>query len=526
MACGQEQTKGSAAPQGRVDAETAAVQEPAKDALSTAGETAEDVKQEETVVLEGKTGPGTGAAAGELHTYGWDEAVVYEAEDGELLGNARLEGDHVTGLAEDGDGLRLQVSVEASGFYDLDFITEGQGGYKENYVFVDGGAMGNIVTDGSGYVDAVISRVYLEAGSHTVEVKKFWGWINIDRLLVKPSDDIDPVMYQLPYTLVNANADENTRRLFSYLVDNYGNHILSGQYCDTGMLGAESAAVESVAGDYPAILGLDLIEYTPSRVAHGSKGNQTELAIDYWNKGGIVTFCWHWNAPEKYLSGVWYSGFYTEHTDIDLARIMNGQDPEGYDLLMADIDAIARELQKMQEAGVPVLWRPLHEASGGWFWWGAAGPEAYKKLYVLLYEKLTEEYGLNNLIWIWNGQDREWYPGDAYVDIIGEDIYPGEHVYTPQTDRFFEAAGYTPARKMVVLSENGCLFDPELAARDGAWWGFFCTWQREFVRRDTAIVSYSEQYTEKDMVRKVYEDERVISRSELPDLKAYPIGGQ
>ena len=111
MACGQEQTKGSAAPQGRVDAETAAVQEPAKDALSTAGETAEDVKLVETVVLEGKTGPGTGAAAGELHTYGWDEAVVYEAEDGELLGNARLEGDHVTGLAEDGDGMRLQVSV-------------------------------------------------------------------------------------------------------------------------------------------------------------------------------------------------------------------------------------------------------------------------------------------------------------------------------------------------------------------------------------------------------------------------------
>jgi len=43
--------------------------------------------------------------------------------------------------------------------------------------------------------------------------------------------------------------------------------------------------------------------------------------------------------------------------------------------LLNDIDTMARKLKQVQDAGVPVLFRPLHEAEGGWFWWGAEGPE-------------------------------------------------------------------------------------------------------------------------------------------------------
>ena len=202
---------------------------------------------------------------------------------------------------------------------------------------------------------------------------------------------------------------------------------------------------------------------------------------------------------------------------------MNGEDEEGYDLLMEDIDAIAQQLLILQDAKVPVLWRPLHEAGGGWFWWGAAGPEAYRQLYILLYDKLTNEYGLNNLIWVWNGQDKEWYPGDAYVDIIGEDIYPGERVYSSQVNKYLEAVNYTPDTKMTVLSENGCVPDPELMERDGAMWGFFCTWGGEFVVSDADDFALSEQYTEEAMLKNAYGSELVITLDELPDLKSYPI---
>lgn len=171
-----------------------------------------------------------------------------------------------------------------------------------------------------------------------------------------------------------------------------------------------------------------------------------------------------------------------------------------------------------------MLFRPLHEASGGWFWWGAAGPDAYKKLYIAIYEKLTNEYGLNNLIWVWNGQDADWYPGDEYVDIIGEDIYPGERVYSSQISAYLNAAqNYSTERKLVYMTENGCVFDPELARRDGAMWGMWCTWQGEFVAKSMAIYALNEQYTEESLLIKAYEDEDVVTLEDLPDLTTYPI---
>lgn len=456
---------------------------------------------------------------------------TYEAEDAEFSGNVHAESEvsgysgsgYAAGFAEDEDSCTFQVEITEDGFYDLDFISASSGDYKENYVSVDGESLGTISVSEQTFTDSVVSRVYLTSGQHQVSVSKYWGWIYVDKLIVQTAAPIDTSIYEVSAELCNKNATDSAKRLMSYLADTYGSNILSGQYCDTGQFGKEMTVINKETGKYPAVLGLDFIEYTPSRVEHGSSSKATDYAINFWENGGIVTFCWHWNAPTKYLTGEWYSGFRTEATNIDLAKIMNGEDQEGYDLLMQDIDAIAKQLQILQEADVPVLWRPLHEASGGWFWWGASGPEAYKQLYILLYDKLTNEYGLNNLIWLWNGQDKDWYPGDEYVDIIGEDIYPGEQVYTSQVNKYLEAVDYTDAGKMVALSENGCVFDPELAVRDGAMWGFFCTWGGEFVAKSSAIYSYSEQYTDTEMLKKAYDSDVVITLDELPDLKTYPI---
>jgi mannan endo-1,4-beta-mannosidase len=456
---------------------------------------------------------------------------TYEAEDAAFQGDVSVASSragysgsgYASGFSADGDSCMFEIAISEEGFYDLGFATAASD-YKENYVSVDGEQIGTIASgEEEGFSEAFLTRVYLEQGTHEVAVSKYWGYIDLDYLVVQTSEPLDSSIYDVSASLVNENATENTKRLMSYLADNYGTNILSGQYSQDGMYGKEFAVVKKVTGQTPAVLGLDFIEYTPSRVAHGSTSNATDLAIAYWNAGGIVTFCWHWNAPEKYLTGEWYSGFRTEATNIDLAKIMNGEDEEGYDLLMEDIDAIATQLQILQDAGVPVLWRPLHEASGGWFWWGASGADAYKQLYILLYDKLTNEYGLNNLIWLWNGQDAEWYPGDEYVDIIGEDLYPGERVYTSQVNKYLEAVNYTDAKKMVVMSENGCVFDPSLAIRDGAMWGFWCTWGSEFVAKDIAVYSYSDQYTEEDKLKEFYENEAVITLEDLPVLTEYPI---
>lgn len=519
--CGSTQKDASAVPD-------VSLSEPSVSEASVSEVSSSEVLASEVSVSEASVSADSAQEAETAQPAGKEPFVAeitgtYEAEEAMLTGNVKDTGKgYVSGFEEDGDGCMFQVEVGADGFYDLDFVSSSNG-QKENYVFVDGESVANLVTAEGDFASSCINRVYLTQGAHEVRVSKYWGWIDLDKLTVQTSEPIDGRIYQIPAKLVNENATEEAKRLMAYLTDVYGKNILSGQYCDQGQFGKEFAVINRSTGKTPAVLGLDFIEYSPSRAANGSESNATDYAINFWNNGGIVTFCWHWNAPEKYLTGEWWNGFYVEGTDIDLAKIMNGEDEEGYALLMEDIDAIAKQLQILQEAGVPVLWRPLHEAAGGWFWWGAGGAEAYKKLYILLYEKLTGEYGLNNLIWIWNGQAKDWYPGDEYVDIIGEDIYPGERVYGSQANKYLQAVHYTPNTKLTVMSENGCLFDPDLAVRDGAMWGFFCTWGGEFVAKGTSIYALSEQYTEEAMLKKVYDSEVVITLDELPDLKNYPI---
>jgi len=278
--------------------------------------------------------------------------------------------------------------------------------------------------------------------------------------------------------------------------------------------------VRTTTGKDPAILSMDLNGYGASRPAGQEKGKTVEYAKQWWEKGGIVEFHWHWTVDEKYCTKQWWRSFYTDSTNFNLTKALNGQDEYGYEMLLKDIDAIGAALKPLAEADIPVIFRPLHEASGAWFWWGNYGAESYKKLYYLMYDRLKEQWGLNNLIWLWNAQDPEWYVGDGYCDIVGTDIYPGEKVYTSQSSKFFELKDVSPEGKPVWLSENGCIFDPDLALRDGAMWGCWCVWQGEFVR-NTSFLKLSEQYTEKYMLIKAYNHDSVITLDKLPDLKAY-----
>ena len=482
-----------------------------------------------------KSSRGGSDSAGNQKSGTTPEAVnfeqIYDAAEAEMTGKVHLAtqlsgytgSGYLAGFESEGDSCSFQVEIPTAGSYDITVISAGMGGEKTNGITVDGETAGSFVTASEEFGEAVLQRVYLESGAHTIGIRTEWGWIGVDALKIKSAERLPESVFQVENALANPNATESAKGLMAYLQDIYGSYILSGQHSDKGVGGPEILALKKVNGDKtPAVLGLDFIDYTPSRVANGSSGISTKLAINFDAMGGINTFCWHWNAPEKYLTGSepWYRGFYTEATNIDLAAIMNGEDEEGYELLLRDIDAIAEQISILQEADVPILFRPLHEASGGWFWWGASGPESYIELWKLVFQRMTEYHKLNNIIWVWNGQDEDWYPGDEYVDIIGEDIYPGKQVYLSQSGKFSQAVEYTDSPRMIALTENGCLFDPDQAFRDQAPWLWFCTWSGEFVVKNN-LPLLSEEYTEEAMVKKVYEDERVITLDELPDWKHY-----
>lgn len=464
-----------------------------------------------------------------------DFSLTVEAESGKLEGNAKANdfpdasgGAYVNGVNVEGDALTMTADIEYSGFYDMNFLTMGSEG-RVNNVLVDGMKVGDITTNSPAeFGDTLLSYIYLDKGTHEITITPSWGYVDIDCLiLTAAATPITEDTYKVEPTLVNPNADENTKRLYKFLCDIYGKYSLAGQYADEGRASSEYEKITAKTGKTFAVLGLDMGNYSLGSKAHGAESKTVEYAYDWYkNAGGIVQLCWHWTSPEDYAVNAgdqpWYSSFYKEGSKLDLDKIMNGEDDAAYQLLMDDIDNMASELARLRDAGVPVLWRPLHEAAGGWFWWGNCEPESYKKLWNVMYDKMTNEHNLTNLIWVWNGQDPAWYPGDETVDINGWDIYAGNHVDSSQSGRFDDmATNYGTKTKLIALTENGCVMDPDKVFNDNARWLFWGTWSDPFTMKLGVVIN--DEYTTVELLTKAYNHERVLTLDELPDLQNYPL---
>ena len=464
-----------------------------------------------------------------------DFSLTVEAESGKLEGNAKANdfpdasgGAYVNGVNVEGDALTMTADIEYSGFYDMNFLTMGSEG-RVNNVLVDGMKVGDITTNSPAeFGDTLLSYIYLDKGTHEITITPSWGYVDIDCLiLTAAATPITEDTYKVEPTLVNPNADENTKRLYKFLCDIYGKYSLAGQYADEGRASSEYEKITAKTGKTFAVLGLDMCNYSLGSKAHGAESKTVEYAYDWYkNAGGIVQLCWHWTTPEDYAVNAgdqpWYSSFYKEGSKLDLDKIMNGEDDAAYQLLMDDIDNMANELARLRDAGVPVLWRPLHEAAGGWFWWGNCEPESYKKLWNVMYDKMTNEHNLTNLIWVWNGQDPAWYPGDETVDINGWDIYAGNHVDSSQSGRFDDmATNYGTKTKLIALTENGCVMDPDKVFNDNARWLFWGTWSDPFTMKLGVVIN--DEYTTVELLTKAYNHERVLTLDELPDLQNYPL---
>ena len=175
------------------------------------------------------------------------------------------------------------------------------------------------------------------------------------------------------------------------------------------------------------------------------------------------------------------------------------------------MDAIAKELLILQAANIPVIWRPLHEADGGWFWWGAYGPESCKTLYRLMFDRYTKIHKLRNLIWLWNSVTPSWYPGADVVDILGYDSYPAIGDHGPVDTQYQELIALGNDTKMVTLPEVGNIPDPTLLKLYHADWSYFVTWDGDYITNDT--------YNDLAFKEMVYNDPTVLKLTDLGNWK-------
>jgi len=429
-------------------------------------------------------------------------------------------GQAVGRFTETGDSVVFRIEVPRDGYYDLRVTGKGTGDGRLDFILVDGSQRAEIHVPGDVFDDALLPKTYLSAGEHEVTVLKRRGYVFFDCLTVTPTQRIPDSIYEVTPTLTNPGATEETKALYSLLHDLYGHYTLSGQHSPNGFHGEEMEAIHDVTGAYPAILSMDIRDYAESRTRFGAEGKTVDHALEFHEAGGIVSFCWHWNAPAQTIlhkgtdagDDAWWSGYREQYSFFNILRVMHGEEPDLKRALDMDIQAVAAQLKRLEAAGIPVLWRPLHEASGGWFWWGADGPDAFKQLWMYLYKTLTEVYECNNLIWVCTCLDPEWYPGDDYVDILGDDIYTLPQQYAPQIGRFLALDSCSPAGRMLALTETGVIPDMEQSYQANVRWSWFCGWEYDYIVKDGA---YSSEYTEEDMLKKIYGSETVINLDDL-----------
>jgi len=171
------------------------------------------------------------------------------------------------------------------------------------------------------------------------------------------------------------------------------------------------------------------------------------------------------------------AGFFS--TSADEVALANTNSVE-YSLLLRDMDAIAAQLKKVASNNIPVLWRPLHEASGGWFWWGAKGATPFKALWRLLYNRLTTYHNLHNLIWAISNEDPNWYPGNDVVDIVGVDAYPSD-IGDALSPNWMALRAQFNGVKLLALTEFGGVPDIERMQVFGVYWAYFACWEGSFL---------------------------------------------
>lgn len=359
--------------------------------------------------------------------------------------------------------------------------------------------------------------------------------------------DPDPVHYTLSPDagLCNPSASAQARNVYRFLLEQSGKKTLSGAQASNPNTTDFPDFISSQIGSYPAIAGFDFIflQYSPTPDSYSWVQNYNDIsaASEHWRNNGLVSYMWHWNVPEseeawkKGLDDYDFSGynFYTDKTPFDINQALKEGTWQN-DFIMKDIEEAAGYLKLLRDAGIPVIWRPLHEAAGNydrygtngaWFWWGKGGAEACRKLWRLLYDQFVNVHGLDNLIWVWTvdavqgceDQYGDWYPGDDVVDIVGVDIY--EDNTDAKTRQFQALVDVTKGHKLVTISECGNIPSPEACFGEDNAWSWFMVWNTSDKDGNLALNNDDWSLNTKSWWTSVMTSSMVINREDMPDLK-------
>lgn len=242
----------------------------------------------------------------------------------------------------------------------------------------------------------------------------------------------------------NSNATSEARALIELFHRISGKYTLSGQHNFPNARDRNSRFYKKEVGKTPAIWSSDFgFAEDGDKDSYLARPDIVKEAIRQHKKGAIITLCWH-AVPPTADEPVTFQPVPGVEVERDKLASVQGQltDEQYKELLTpetplrlkweAQVDEIAKFLKQIQDANVPVLWRPYHEMNGNWFWWGGrVGENGTADIYRMMYDRYVNHHKLNNLVWVWS-VDRpsepsrkyaNYYPGDEYLDILSLDVY-------------------------------------------------------------------------------------------------------
>jgi mannan endo-1,4-beta-mannosidase len=269
---------------------------------------------------------------------------------------------------------------------------------------------------------------------------------------------------------VSANASPEAQALLNYFQKISGIYTLSGQHNFPLAGDRNTQFASNYIGKTPAVWSQDFGFAAPDdKDSYKARPLIIKEAIRQHQSGSIITFCWHAVPPtaKEPITFQPLPGYDTNALASVQGKLLDAQFKDLltpgtliYTRWMEQVDTIAYYLKQLQDAHVPVLWRPYHEMNGNWFWWGGRWEGKYTTaaLYRQIFDRLVNYHHLNNLVWIWSidrpgvpGREFDkYYPGNEYLDILAIDIYGNDF-----NQKYYDGLLALSNGKPVVLGEVG-----------------------------------------------------------------------
>jgi mannan endo-1,4-beta-mannosidase len=277
---------------------------------------------------------------------------------------------------------------------------------------------------------------------------------------------------------VNPNATPEARALLREIAGISGHFTLTGQHNFPNHVSRWSDRIYDLTGKLPAIFGQDFgFSGGEDKDSVEGRSSMIEEAERQYRNGAVIALTWHAVRPTDDEPVTFRDSVQGHLTDLEWNELLT-PGTELYNRWVEQVDVIAGYLRRLQETGVPVLFRPYHEMNGNWFWWGGRlGEGGSAALYRQLYDRFVNVHHLNNLIWVWNvnspsenaGSITSYYPGSRYADIVTMDIY-GEFKQSYYKD-MVGLAGEKP----IALAEVGAMPSLEILTNQPKW-TYFMMW--------------------------------------------------